>query len=323
MFSYGISGSGKTFTLFGPDGLDDPEAWFKWREPRKLWGIFPRLAYSLFEMCEKTWGFSMKYFQNVVDKIRDLMSPTAEERSYKGMKKDDDGFMDISWCIAAVLKSWDRFSDTFTKAHRRKAVAPTQFNRISTRGHCILNLVFEKPRDDGFGNEVDGFGNVKRQKGRIYVCDLAGAEPAGDIFYAAYSKVEHSDGTSEYKLMGPHKDQKLTKNLQLQSKKINLSLSEMSQYFTKLAQMVKTNRLKAGKKMPGCNSYFLCKYLKGVIRQGHTYMFCAIRPEATYLNYTSSSLSFATRVFDAQKKKKVSKFCASECDVLGVKGLAE
>ena len=41
----------------------------------------------------------MKYFQNVVDIVRDLMCPQIDERSYKeGFRKDDDGFIDILWC---------------------------------------------------------------------------------------------------------------------------------------------------------------------------------------------------------------------------------
>lgn len=36
-----------------------------------------------------------------------------------------------------------------------------------------------------------------KQKGRVYVCDLAGTEPAGDIVYALYEKkvIFHSCGT--------------------------------------------------------------------------------------------------------------------------------
>ena len=33
--------------------------------------------------------------------------------------------------------------------------------------------------------EVEG----TKQRGRVYVCDLAGTEPAGDIVYAIYNKV--------------------------------------------------------------------------------------------------------------------------------------
>lgn len=39
LFAYGLSGSGKTFTVFGPDAVDAPEAWFKWAEPHNLWVI--------------------------------------------------------------------------------------------------------------------------------------------------------------------------------------------------------------------------------------------------------------------------------------------
>jgi hypothetical protein len=37
LFAYGLSGSGKTFTVFGPDAVDAPEAWFKHAEPHDLW----------------------------------------------------------------------------------------------------------------------------------------------------------------------------------------------------------------------------------------------------------------------------------------------
>jgi hypothetical protein len=141
LFAYGLSGSGKTFTVFGPDASDIPEAWFKWDKPHGLWGVFPHLAYDLFQEAEQTWKFQMKYFQNVVDIVRDLMSPTGEERSYKeGMRKDDDGFMDILWCLGTGMKTWDDLRATFLTANARKAIAPTQFNPQSTRGHCVMTL---------------------------------------------------------------------------------------------------------------------------------------------------------------------------------------
>lgn len=54
-----------------------------------------------------------------------------------------------------------------------------QFNHQSTRGHCIMTLEVEMPHPDMPG---------MKQKGRVYVCDLAGTEPAGDIVYALYEK---------------------------------------------------------------------------------------------------------------------------------------
>ena len=55
-----------------------------------------------------------------------------------------------------------------------------------------------------------------KKRGRIYVCDLAGTEPAGDIVYATYKKEIMPDGSEEQRYTGPHKDQKKTKELQEQ-----------------------------------------------------------------------------------------------------------
>ncbi|CAM9484778.1 unnamed protein product [Phaeothamnion confervicola] len=282
LFAYGLSGSGKTFTVFGPDAVDLPEAWFKHSEPHPLWGIFPRLAYEVFQEKKDGWKISMKYFQNVVDSVRDLMSPVAKEAHYKtGVKKDGDGFTDMEWCQSMVLSSWDDLRARFAAANARKAIAPTQFNHQSTRGHCIMTLEVEMPHPTQPG---------LKQKGRVYVCDLAGTEPAGDIVFAKYEKETFDNGDIEYKYVGPHDDPRKTKELQDQGKKINLSLSEMAQFFMKashggkidMAEAAKSNSLKPGASIPGCNSYFLCKFLKDTMMQARTYLFCAVRPEVTY-----------------------------------------
>jgi hypothetical protein len=46
----------------------------------------------------------MKYIQNVVDTVRDLIHPAGKEAHYKsGLKKDADGFADIEWAQSVVL----------------------------------------------------------------------------------------------------------------------------------------------------------------------------------------------------------------------------
>jgi len=297
LFAYGLSGSGKTFTVFGPDAPDIPEAWFKHSEPHALWGIFPHLAYEVFQQKQDGWKITMKYFQNVVDTVRDLMSPMAKEMNYKsGMRKDEDGFMDIEWCEAEVLETWDDLRKAFMAANARKAIAPTQFNHQSTRGHCIMTLEIEMPHP-----ELKG----RKQRGRVYVCDLAGQEPAGDIVYANYKKVVYDNGDIEHKYLGPHADQTKTKALQDQGKKINLSLSEMANFYLKMAKAVKEKKLKPGQSIPGCNSYFLCKFLKDTMLQAKTYLFCAVRPEVEFLRYTFATLGFAKNasVIKLQPKK--------------------
>ena len=60
-----------------------PDAWYKHSKPHKSWGIFPRLAYDIFQLKQNGWSIKMKYFQNVVDVVRDLMAPDCKEQSYK------------------------------------------------------------------------------------------------------------------------------------------------------------------------------------------------------------------------------------------------
>ena len=237
MFNYGTKSSGRTFTTFGPDDPVFPEAWFKWPQPHDLWGIFPRVAYDLFEMCEQTWKFRMKYFQNVADDIRDLMSRKEKSKSSNiGLQKDFAGFLDVSWCTSKKLKNFKELCSTFMKADARKAVAPTQFSRFSPRGHSVLNLVVDKPNADN---------QELRQQGRIYMCDIARPEPTNSIYYASYKKVETKVGSVDYKLVGPDKNQKLTKDLQEEYKEISISVSEMAQVFRSMAQAIK--REKKGK----------------------------------------------------------------------------
>lgn len=48
------------------DAIWTMQAWFKHGKPHSLWGIFPRLAYEIFQEKEDGWKITMKYFQNVV-----------------------------------------------------------------------------------------------------------------------------------------------------------------------------------------------------------------------------------------------------------------
>ena len=150
--------------------------------------------------------------------------------------------MDIDWCGKVVVNSWDELRTMFQQCNARKAISPTQFNHQSTRGHCVMTLEVEKPDADA---------PSMKQRGRLYVCDLAGTEPAGDIFYAEYKKVPQDDGSNEYQLVGPHSNQAKTKELQDQGKKINLSLSEMAQFFMKMAAAFKKGSSRRARRSPG------------------------------------------------------------------------
>ena len=78
----------------------------------------------------------MKYFQNVVDTIVTSCRLWGASKLQQGMRKDKDGFTDVEWCIATPLAEWKQLCEIFQEANGRKAIALTQFNPMSTRGHC-------------------------------------------------------------------------------------------------------------------------------------------------------------------------------------------
>lgn len=72
-----------------------------------------------------------------------------------------------------------------------------------------MTLEVEMPHPDMAG---------MKQKGRVYVCDLAGTEPAGDIVFAKYEKKVFPNGDIEHKFIGAHEDDRKTKELQVCSR---------------------------------------------------------------------------------------------------------
>jgi chromosome segregation ATPase len=331
LFAYGLSGSGKTYSVFGPDMIGMPEAWFNFERPHQDWGVFPRLAYDIITNEQSKakghgqWELSIKYFQNVVDRILDLLTGDGDDEDDKeethhrryntnqhsrgpspgkdrnkkssgmvdgvedrhineGFHVDSHGFVDITWCRRHVLKSWEELTTTFKKANAKKAIAPTQFNPASTRGHCIL--VFEAKMPHPTLNGVS-------RCGRLYVCDLAGAEPAAEVHCAQYSRSQDDQGRVQYEYRGRHPDQKKTDELVKQGKKINLSLSEMTGFFRQMAKLIKRKKFNPSRPIPGCRTYFLGKFLKNTLMHAQTYLFAAIRPELQYQTFTESTLEFA------------------------------
>jgi hypothetical protein len=69
-------------------------------------------------------------------------------------------------------------------------------------------------------------------RGRVYVCDLAGTEPAGDIVYAMYEKIAFDDGSFEYKFKGAHSDMKKTKELQEQVSQLVLIIRHFLEFIS-------------------------------------------------------------------------------------------
>ena len=81
-----------------------------------------------------------------------------------------------------------------------------------------------------------------------------------------------------------------------------------------MAEAVMKKKLAPGMTIPGCNSFFLCKYLKDTMLQARTYLFCAIRPECEYLKYTFATLGFAKNASVVKLSPKKATVAASPAE---------
>ena len=279
-FAYGLSGSGKTYTAFGPDNGEKPNAWFK--QPSITspgatdWGIFPRLVWDLFQV--KTGAvpatplsrmqFSMICMQQMPEEVVCLISGKSGNPRTEGRprpKSSTDPFQAIGFCKELVLPNFHEFELAFVKAQTHKKVMATVNNPESTRGHIVV--VF-KVKIEG---ERDEDGIPGRMKvGRFYLCDLAGAEKPTELVEYVYG----ADGTKRKK-KGRGQD-RINKNLLKQAITINKSLGELKRVFRHFKKL--TVQEKKLSMPPGIDTW-LCKYLKHAFTASKLYVFCAIRPE--------------------------------------------
>jgi hypothetical protein len=155
-FAYGLSGSGKTYTAFGPDNGEKPNAWF--RQPSITapgatdWGIFPRLVWDLFavktgavpETPLARMQFSMICMQQMPEEVVCLISGKSGNPRTEGRprpKSSDDPFQAIGFCKELVLPNFHEFELAFVKAQAHKKVMATVNNPESTRGPFFVSFV--------------------------------------------------------------------------------------------------------------------------------------------------------------------------------------
>ena len=268
IFAYGLSGSGKTYTTFGIDNANLKSSWFFQDSPESpdaaQWGLFPRLAWDVFQLKKKEPGyrFKMRYLQNVVDDVFDLIGGGTSDKNSMTPERKPPGFYEHTWATEVELESFEELLDVFRNAAPRKQVAPTQFNPSSTRGHVVVVFKIITPS----GSE-----------GRFYVCDLAGSEKAAEVKHYTYSFDDDGDVLTSFPTPGVEGQQQ-TESLKKQGIKINQSLSEMSNIFNKLKKQISHGQ----KPSIVGESYWINKFLKKSLLSSSVWLLCAIRPELGY-----------------------------------------
>ena len=268
IFAYGLSGSGKTYTTFGIDNAELQSSWFFQDNPESefasQWGLFPRLAWDVFQLKKKEprYKFRMKYLQNVVDDVYDLIGGAAADKNSMTPERKPPHFYEHAWATEVEMETFDDLLTHFRAAASRKQVAPTQFNPSSTRGHVVV--IFKIVTPEG-------------REGRFYVCDLAGSEKAAEVKHYTYAFDADGDVMESHPTPGAE-GLRQTEILVKQGIKINQSLTEMSSIFKKLKKDIQHGKTPS---IVG-ESYWINKFLKKSLLASSVWLLCAIRPELGY-----------------------------------------
>ncbi|KAL8944814.1 MAG: hypothetical protein Q9216_000236 [Gyalolechia sp. 2 TL-2023] len=134
IFAYGVTGTGKTFTMRGGKSLSDR-------------GIIPRLLSSTYRRCRKiekdsagttAVGITLSYYEIYNDKVFDLLE-APEKRTPTGLHlRDNGGKTVVVGLTERSCESLKEFEKIYDQANVNRSTSATKLNAHSSRSHAIL-----------------------------------------------------------------------------------------------------------------------------------------------------------------------------------------
>lgn len=164
-FAYGMTGSGKTHTMFGSMYFQHaPEL-----------GLIPLVVADLFTFARSRPGacfLTVSYLEIYNEQVRDLLTSKASSRSQGLMLVEDP----VRGVIASDLTeqqvtSLDEFTAIVLAGNSRRTMAATGANQFSSRSHAVLQVAMELKTEDRDGRRHTTLS-------RLCLIDLAGSERA-------------------------------------------------------------------------------------------------------------------------------------------------
>lgn len=159
IFAYGQTGTGKTFTMVGPE--TNPE----------LFGVIPRTFEHIFKNINSTGSKKFlvraSYLEIYNEEIRDLLSKTPKAKLE--LKDHPDGGVFVKDLSNLIVKSAADLRQVMEVGQRNRSVASTLMNNESSRSHSIFTITIETAESGPDGKE-------HIRVGKMNMVDLAGSE---------------------------------------------------------------------------------------------------------------------------------------------------
>jgi len=210
IFTYGQSGSGKTYTMYGEDFMDESAK-----------GIIPRAVLHIFDYIDneknKDIKFELKFSMLEIYKenLYDLLNPDTKSQDLKIKEHKTKGIY-VENLSEIYISSQEELIYLICEAEKLRSVSETSLNKNSSRSHLLFQLqITQKLSDDterrGFLNLVDLAGSEKVSKTNAIGDTLEEAKKInlslsnlGNVIFALASNQDYV----------PYRDSKLTRILQ-------------------------------------------------------------------------------------------------------------
>jgi hypothetical protein len=175
IFAYGQSGSGKTFSMVGPDEINDQLALDFSKIPEKiqnLFGIIPRATLQIFDQINELvsqgteCSVECSYVEIYMEEITCLL--TLKEKLK--IKEYPDGTIDVEGKKTIVCKTPEDIFKVIAIGTKNKSTGGTLQNARSSRSHTLLLIEIKTKSVEG-----------QERKSKLNLIDLAGSEKVTHI----------------------------------------------------------------------------------------------------------------------------------------------
>ncbi|XP_035706780.1 kinesin-II 95 kDa subunit [Folsomia candida] len=159
IFSYGQTGTGKTFTMEGS------------LESEANYGVMPNAFKQIFDQVslnrEKRYLIGVSYFEIYQEEIRDLLDCDNFKKCV--IHENPNGGVHIKGLSSYLCSSFQEIVDLLAKGKLSRVVGATNMNEHSSRSHAIFQVTIETSDQ----TDIDGE-HIK--VGKLNLVDLAGSE---------------------------------------------------------------------------------------------------------------------------------------------------
>ena len=160
ILAYGITGSGKTYTVFGPNKHSE----FETR------GISFQAFDYLVKQKDRLWeqektkvSYKFSFIEIYNENVRDLLAPS--DAKYLNVVEDGKGVTTVADVNEVDIKSIEDIVQCISTGTAKRVFASTVANQYSSRSHAILQLSVEIQKP-----------NCEKTNCKLFIIDLAGSE---------------------------------------------------------------------------------------------------------------------------------------------------